>query len=700
MSESERIAELEEEIVNLERENRKLNRQLATIQTNLRRQKNAVLARSNVAAMLVAERMRQEEYMNLLLENSLDILILLDSDGNFAYCTDVFLKKAGIKNYGLIDGRNYKEVFESLVDLELLDKLTNRFQQAFNQNDTVTFEAAIDFGKDGNVRNYLIALTPMVNSDGTPKGALAVFHDMTDLLLAVQRAEYASEAKTIFLANMSHEMRTPLNAVIGMLTIAEQANDIEKKDYCLQKIGEASRHLLGVINDVLDMSKIEANKFELSYVGFELEKMVMHITDVLGFPIAQKKQTLEVVISSNLPRNIICDEQRMTQVITNLISNATKFTPEGGKIFLSARLIEKDGDLCTLRFEVADTGIGISKEQQAQLFRSFVQADGNISRRFGGTGLGLAISKRIVSMMDGEIWVESEPGKGSRFIFTVKARECEEEYSDSVNWEEVRMLVVDSTLDVYGFFLGLSLSLGFTCDAATNAEEAVELLDKSDHPLQFVFLNLEADEQNMLAIAGKLKTLNQNACILAVAQAARWNDIEREASAAGIADFVSKPLYLSAVVESVNRHVARKPRGSVVKDEDHYNELFRGKQVLLAEDVEINREIVLVLLEHTGAEIHCAGDGREAVEMVTASGGYDLILMDIHMPEMDGYESTQMIRKLDYAHAKTVPIVAMTANVFQEDIDRCLACGMDDHVGKPINIDVVLEKMEKYLLRR
>jgi len=699
VSDAERIIELEEELTNLDRENRRLNRQLATIQANLSRQKNAMLARANVDAMMAAERLRQEEYMRLLLSNSLDIILLLDSDGRLAYCTDVFLKKTRIKGYGLIDGRDYQEVFQAIGDLELLDKLKSRIEQAFEEEDTVTFEAAVDFGRDGNVRNYLIAVTPMLEDDKTRKGALAVFHDMTDLLLAVQRAEYASEAKTIFLANMSHEMRTPLNAIIGMLTIADQAEDIEKKDYCLQRIREASRHLLGVINDVLDMSKIEANKFELSYTSFELEKMVMRITDVLGFPIAQKKQSIEVVISSNLPRSIMSDEQRMTQVITNLLSNATKFTLEGGKIFLSARLIEKVGDLCTLRFEVADTGIGISKDQQSQLFRSFVQADGNISRRFGGTGLGLAISKQIVGMMDGEIWVESELGKGSSFIFTIKARECKEEYADTVNWEDVRMLVVDSSLDVYGFFLGLSLSLGFACDAATNEEEAVALIDKSDLPHQFVFLNLEHDEEEMLAAARTLKEQDRDAYILAVSQAARWNDLEREASTAGIVDFVSKPLYLSAVVDTVNRHVARKTAGPVTKSENHYNDLFAGKRVLLAEDVAINQEIVLVLLEHTGVEILCVENGRQAVEMVAeAETSFDLILMDIHMPEMDGYEATKLIREMDCSNAKEVPIVAMTANVFQEDIDRCLSYGMNDHVGKPINIDVVLEKMEKYLL--
>ena len=699
MTKAERIAALEEELIYLERENEKLSRRLAATEANLGHQENTTTVCSKVDAMPAVERVRQEEYMSLLLGNSLDILLLLDRDERFAYCTDVFLKKTGIKNYDLIDGRNYREVFESIGDMELVEQLHSRFQQAFDKDDTVTFEAAIDFGQDGNVRNYLICLTPMLGSDRTPKGALAVFHDMTELLLAVRRAEHASEAKTIFLANMSHEMRTPLNAIIGMLTIADQAADIEKKDYCLQRIREASHHLLGVINDVLDMSKIEANRFELSYTGFELEKMVMRITDVLGFPIAQKKQTLEVVISSNLPRSIIGDEQRMAQVITNLLSNATKFTPEGGKIFLSARLIEKVGDLCTVRFEVSDTGIGISKEQQSQLFRSFVQADGNISRRFGGTGLGLAISKQIVGMMDGEIWVESELDKGSRFIFTIKARECEDEYTDSANWEDVRMLVVDSTLDAYGFFLGLSLSLGFACDAATNEEEAIELLSRGDHPHQFVFVNLEREEQKMLAVAEKLKDLREEAHMLAVAQSVRWNEIEREASAAGIVDFVSKPLYFSAVVEAVNCHIARKGAGAVAKGENHYSGLFAGKRVLLAEDMAINQEIVCMLLEHTGAEILCAGNGREAVEAVKAeNGAFDLILMDIHMPEMDGYEATKIIRALQCPSAKTVPIVAMTANVFQEDIDRCLAHGMNDHMGKPIHIDIVLEKMEKYLL--
>jgi signal transduction histidine kinase len=236
---------------------------------------------------------------------------------------------------------------------------------------------------------------------------------------ALEQAEDASRAKGDFLANMSHEIRTPMNAIIGMTAIGKSAVDIERKDYCLTKIEDASNHLLGVINDILDMSKIEANKFELSSVEFGFEKMLQRVVNVINFRVDEKLQKFSVHIDKAIPRTLIGDDQRLAQVVTNLLSNAVKFTPEQGSINLDARFVKEDNHICTIQIRVTDTGIGISPEQQARLFNSFQQAESSTSRKFGGTGLGLVISKRIVEMMDGSIWIESEEGKGSTFAFTV-----------------------------------------------------------------------------------------------------------------------------------------------------------------------------------------------------------------------------------------------------------------------------------------
>jgi signal transduction histidine kinase/CheY-like chemotaxis protein len=384
------------------------------------------------------------------------------------------------------------------------------------------------------------------------------------------RSEEANVSKSEFLARMSHEMRTPMNAVIGMAEIAKSSDDPNKIDYCLSKISGAANHLLGVINDVLDMSKIEAGKLELDPTEFLFQDMIDQIAAVIEIKIEEKNQKFSLNIAPDIPKVIIADRQRLTQVITNLLGNANKFTPECGIIHLfMSKETEPNGSFF-LRVEVKDTGIGISEEQQKRLFQSFEQADGSTSRKYGGTGLGLAISKRIVNLMDGEIWVESELGKGASFIFTAS--------------------ITVGNQKVYSSLASTSL-------------------------------------------------------------------IEQDTTGT-----------------------------------------FVNNKILLAEDVEINQEIVLTLLEPTGIKIDCAKNGNEAIRMfMKASGQYDAIFMDLQMPEMDGYEATRTIRNLDYPNATTIPIIAMTANVFKEDVERCLEAGMNDHIGKPINHNELLSMLSKYL---
>jgi signal transduction histidine kinase/ActR/RegA family two-component response regulator len=432
---------------------------------------------------------------------------------------------------------------------------------------------------------------------------------------AMKEAMAANKAKTLFLANMSHEMRTPMNAIIGMTAIGKSASDAEKKNYAFGKIEDASTHLLGVINDILDMSKIEADKFELSAAEFNFEKMLQKVVNVINFRIDEKKQHFTVHIDNNIPRILNGDDQRLAQVIANLLSNAVKFTPEAGSISLDTCFLKEENGLCTIQIEVADTGIGISEEQQSRLFTSFEQAERSTSRKFGGTGLGLAISKRIVEMMGGTILIKSESGKGSVFTFTVQIK---------------RGVKPDA-------------------DAPVSSAEgaAASVLPESDSLRNTDTLQRDAG-------AG---------------------DAEHSASA-----------------------------------ETPPADNFRGRRILLVEDVEINREIVLALLEPAGLEIDCAENGMEALQKFSeAPDKYDMIFMDVQMPEMDGYEATRKIRefeneknqrKTDVEFPQGIPIVAMTANVFREDIERCLEAGMNDHIGKPFNFDDVLAKMRKYLPER
>jgi signal transduction histidine kinase len=387
--------------------------------------------------------------------------------------------------------------------------------------------------------------------------------------------EGANRAKSEFLARMSHEIRTPMNAVIGMTAIGRRAEDRERKDYAFEKIDEASQHLLGVINDILDMSKIEASKYELFVEEFDFERMLRRVLDIVKFRSDEKHQALTMDIDGTIPQTLIGDEQRLAQVVTNLLGNAVKFTPDGGSVTVDTRFICEDYGVCTIQVSVTDTGIGLSAEQQERLFNSFQQAETDTSRKFGGTGLGLSISKSIVEMMGGEIRVESEQGKGSSFIFTFKAER------------------------------------GIGDIAPSEAETEVEAESKS-------------------AI--------DPGC-------------------------------------------------------------FEGYRILLAEDVEINREIMLSLLEPSRVAIDCAENGIEALRMFSASPeAYHLVIMDVQMPEMDGYEATRGIRSFGAPNSAAIPIIAMTANVFKEDIDKCLEAGMNDHLGKPVDIDEVCAKLRRYLL--
>jgi signal transduction histidine kinase/CheY-like chemotaxis protein len=523
---------------------------------------------------------------------------------------------------------------------------------------------------------------------------------------ALRKATEASKAKSEFLSNMSHEMRTPLNAITGMTTIGKKAKDLERKDYALDKIEVASTHLLGVINDVLDMSKIEANMLELSPIEFSFEKMLQKIATVVNYRVDEKQQKLSVHIDNAIPKTMIADDQRLAQVITNLLINAVKFTHEKGSITFDARFIGEEDGLCTLQISVKDTGIGISKEQQKRLFSSFQQAESSTTRKFGGTGLGLAISKSIVEMMGGKIWIESEIGKGAAFIFTVKMKRGKEKEQDllvqGLDSNNVRIVAVDDDPDVLEYFMEIMQGLGLPCETAENGEKALQLAEHNG-TYHIYFVDWKMPGMNGIQLTRELKKRHPENTIVIMISAFEWAAIAEEAKEAGVDKFLSKPLFPSSIADVINEYMGTGKK-QPEENETNINGIFAGKRLLLVEDVEINREIVLALLEPTQLKIDCAENGMEAVNKFNeAQGKYDLIFMDIQMPEMDGYEATRRIRAIEAElrknsseRAKKVPIVAMTANVFREDIKQCLEAGMDSHIGKPLDFDEVIKRLRNY----
>ncbi|MCL2123505.1 MAG: response regulator, partial [Desulfovibrionaceae bacterium] len=537
--------------------------------------------------------------------------------------------------------------------------------------------------KDGQIR-FMSFSAFTTDASGSGIGIIAA--DITEkrllekqLIDAKEHAEHASKAKGEFLSRMSHEMRTPLNAVIGMTKIARTSPDADKKEYCLEKIESASKHLLGVINDILDMAKIEANKFELSPAEFCFEKMLMRVVNVVNFRADEKHQNLIIDVAPDIPQYIIADEQRLAQVIANLLSNAIKFTPEHGAVTLTARKLAEDFGLCRLQIAVSDTGIGISEEQQAKLFQSFEQADGGIARKFGGTGLGLAISKSIVQLMGGDIWVESRPEEGATFTFTIHAQRGAAAqqglFAPDVNWSTLRILFVDSAPEMRAYFLKLAASIGLDCEVAANGAEAYERIRNTDKAFDLVFTDWKMPGMDGIELTQRIKNeYGTHMVMVLMTSAAHWDDIEHEAKRAGVDRFIPKPLFASSIVDCIDECLGSDKFLPAEKSKETLEEgCFAGHRILLVEDVDINREIVVSLLEYTGIGIDAAHNGLEALEMFMQNpSAYAAVFMDIHMPEMDGYEATQRIRALDAPEARAVPIIAMTANVFREDIEKCL----------------------------
>ncbi|MDR0502747.1 MAG: response regulator, partial [Treponema sp.] len=332
--------------------------------------------------------------------------------------------------------------------------------------------------------------------------------DITELIHAREQAEQGNRSKSAFLANMSHEIRTPMNAIIGMTVIGKAADDIRRKDYCFEKIENASQHLLGVINDVLDMSKIEANKFELAHEEFDFEKMLQRAVNIIAFRADEKKQKLSVYIDKSIPKTLIGDDQRLAQVITNLLGNAVKFTPEEGAVSLDTRFLGKEDDLYLIQVSIRDSGIGISPEQQQNLFKSFQQAESGTSRRFGGTGLGLVISKNIIELMGGHINMESEAGKGSAFTFTFRAKRGEKKMpalsETGVNWDNVKIMAVDDDQEVLKYFKDLMQGFGSNCDTAGSGEEALALIGKNGM-YDIYFVDWKMPDMDGIMLARELK---------------------------------------------------------------------------------------------------------------------------------------------------------------------------------------------------
>ena len=576
-----------------------------------------------------------------------------------------------------------------------------------------------------------------INPDDRSRGIVSILQDITAEREAVRaiedarrRAEDATRTKSDFLANMSHEIRTPMNAIIGMSHLALKADPPPRIREYLSKIQASSQLLLGIINDILDLSKIEAGKMVVEHIEFNLEQMLSGVTGLIAERAASKGLELILKVDQDIPRELVGDPLRIGQILINYATNAVKFTEKGqigievGRIPGPAGGIGVEGSAIALRFAVKDTGIGLTDEQIARLFSSFEQADKSTTRQYGGTGLGLSISKKLAALMGGEVGVESVPGEGSTFWFTVRAETAVAKISHRLPDPDLRgcrVLVVDDNADARAVIAEMLGHMGFTAVTASSGMQALSILSTAaerNDPFDAVLLDWQMPSMDGIETARKihergLESVRKIAMITAYGR----EDLLKSASEAGIQDVIVKPINESTLFDSLMRIVGGvcKDRGSAEAPRAGEGApagaapaapsaaaapsapgaaSLAGASILLVEDNEINREVATEMLAEEGIAVDVAENGQIAVDKVGAHA-YDLVLMDLQMPVMDGLEATRAIRKLP--NRRDLPIIAMTANAMSEDRERCIEAGMNDHIAKPIDPDALWSALAKWM---
>ena len=644
---------------------------------------------------------RTRNALQAIVENSPAIVFVKDLEGRYLSHSPRLATLFGRVGESLV-GR-----FDSdLTDSETAGVISNQDQQVIRGSSLVRQEFVAPTA-DG-VRTFLIHKFPLHDAQGKTYAIGGISIDITELKQAQELAEAATRAKSDFLANMSHEIRTPMNAILGMSRLALGTGLNAQQQNYIQKVHRSAELLLGILNDILDFSKIEAGKLSMESVPFELGDVMEHFSNLVGIKAEEKGLELLFDETGDVPRGLVGDPLRLGQVLVNLGNNAVKFT-DSGEVVLSVAVIDRDAGSVQLRFAVRDTGPGLSPEQQQRLFQPFSQADTSTSRRYGGTGLGLAISHHLVSMMDGQIGVNSTPGHGSEFFFTVKLglKPASADTAPAVEdtLRGTRLLVVDDNASAREILVAMARSLGLDAEHAADGEQAVRKVaeaDATDHPYGLVLLDwrmpsmdgvecarqvLDRAHEHPLPTLLMVTAFNRDTAMqrLAVANVKVHAVLTKPVSPSTLLDACSVALG-QPVIDSRATHREE----SLLRNQTHVN----GAHLLLVEDNAFNQELAVDLLRAAGVAVTVAWDGREALALL-AENRFDGVLMDCQMPVMDGYATTRALRQ-QAAHAD-LPVIAMTANAMVGDREKALAAGMNDHVAKPIDVDELFATIARWV---
>ena len=516
---------------------------------------------------------------------------------------------------------------------------------------------------------------------------------------ALEAAEAANKAKTAFLSNMSHEIRTPMNAIIGLDNIALHDPEISDttRNY-LEKIGASAHHLLGIINDILDLSRIESGRMVIKNEEFSFSKALEQVNTIISGQCRDKGLHYECRTKGQVNEYYIGDDMKLRQVMINILGNAVKFTPEGGTVSFSIEDVAQMNNKATLRFTIRDTGIGMSKEYLPRLFEAFSQEDSSTTNRYGSTGLGMPITKSIVEMMNGHIEVESEKGVGTTFTVTLTLGKSNHVSSNSEDFSlrphEMSVLVIDDDRIACEHAQVVLGQLGINCEMVLSGKDAIEMVKmrharREDYNL--ILVDWKMPEMDGVETTRQIRAIVGNQTPIIILTSYNWDDIAEEARKAGVDSFAAKPLFAGTVMDEF-REAFKAKNAKLVKETAD----LTGRRILLAEDMAVNAEIMMMVLSMREMEVDHAENGRIAVKMFAGHepGYYDAILMDMRMPEMDGLEATMAIRGMNRADAKTIPVIALTANAFDEDVQRSMQAGLNAHLSKPVEPEVLFETLE------
>ncbi|MBF0182840.1 MAG: response regulator [Magnetococcales bacterium] len=658
--------------------------------------------------------MRNRQRMTEAVEATVDAVIITDPRGVVEYVNPSFTALTGQSRHAAL-GHNYRDLNVGLTSAQQTE-IWSDIGQGKVWRGTVLSRPGSAVDESRGQQWHQLTVAPIISGKEGVDGCVILHHDITEMKTIQDKlqqasllAEEASQAKSDFLANMSHEIRTPMNAIIGMTNLCMQTDTTPKQRDYLQKIAIASKSLLRILNDILDFSKIEAGRLEMESVSFRLDRLFHNLASIVAFKVEERGLELLLKIDPAIPVELVGDPYRLEQILINLTHNAVKFTRQG-EVVIRVEQLARGEDEVTVRFAVRDTGVGMTREQQAKLFQSFSQVDSSTTRKYGGTGLGLAISKRLVEMMRGSIWVESTPGEGSTFLFTAVfgCPPPQEGKSYPVSPRDLRgahVLVIDDNASAREILQEMLSDFSFKVDTVASGEEGLQALAEADsrgEAYQLAIIDWKMPGIDGIKTAEQIRRNAQlnNPPHTIMMTAFDDQQIRSKAEEVGFGAFLTKPTSHSTLFDAIMRVFGHHREVSSANESQQGHSLqdtwlaLRGAKVLLVEDNEFNQQVARELLELVGVEVQTANNGLEGVQMVTHDR-YDVVIMDLQMPVLDGYEATRRIRS-DPTY-NDLPIIAMTANAMAGERERYLEAGMTDYVTKPVDMNQLFAALLKVL---